>query len=64
MPLEFTLGAGEVLAGWDTGIRGMKVGGIRRLVLPPELAYGARGNGNLVPPNSTLVFEIELLEVK
>jgi FKBP-type peptidyl-prolyl cis-trans isomerase FkpA len=61
--LVFTLGGGQVIRGWDQGVVGMKVGGLRRLVLPPELAYGATGSGP-IPPNATLVFEIELLEVQ
>lgn len=62
-PFSFRLGAGEVIKGWDDGVVGMKVGGIRKLTIPPELGYGARGVGS-IPPNSTLHFEIELLEVK
>ena len=60
---EFALAAGEVIAGWDEGVRGMKVGGLRRLVVPPHLGYGERGAGDAVPPNATLVFDIELLSV-
>ena len=63
-PLRFQLGAGQVIAGWDQGVQGMKVGGQRRLVLPPEFAYGARGAGNAIPPNATLVFDVELLDVR
>lgn len=59
----FTLGAGQVIRGWDQGVPGMQVGGVRRLVLPPELAYGTSGSG-VVPPNTTLVFEIELLSIE
>jgi FKBP-type peptidyl-prolyl cis-trans isomerase FkpA len=62
-PFTFTLGAGEVIPGWDRGTFGMKVGGLRRLVVPPSLAYGAFRNGP-IPPNATLVFEIELIEVE
>ena len=63
-PFAFKLGAGQVIRGWDQGVQGMKVGGQRRLVLPPEFAYGARGAGNAIPPNATLVFDVELLDVK
>ncbi len=64
-PLVFQLGAGRVIKGWELGIVGMRVGGLRRLVIPPGLAYGNRGIGNgLIPPNSTLVFEVELLGVE
>lgn len=62
-PLSFTLGGGGVIPGFDRGVTGMKVGGVRRLIVPPELAYGAAGNQS-VPPNSNLVFEIELLGVQ
>lgn len=61
-PFTFTLGAGQVIAGWDQGVQGMKVGGVRRLIIPPSLAYGQVRYGP-IPPNATLVFEIELLEV-
>lgn len=64
-PLVFELGAGRVIRGWEIGVTGMRVGGVRRVVIPPELAYGNRDVGNgLIPPNSTLVFEIELLGVE
>ena len=63
-PFTFKLGAGQVIRGWDQGVQGMKVGGHRRLVLPPDFAYGARGAGSVIPPNATLVFEVELLDVK
>ena len=63
-PFPFTLGAGGVIRGWDQGVVGMKVGGQRRLVLPPELAYGASGNPPAIPRNATLVFDIELLDVQ
>lgn len=63
-PFSFLLGAGRVIPGWDEGVAGMKVGGKRKLVIPPDLGYGARGAGNVIPPDATLVFDIELLEVR
>jgi FKBP-type peptidyl-prolyl cis-trans isomerase FkpA len=62
-PFEFTLGKKEVMDGWEEGLRGMRVGGTRRLVIPPQLAYGPEGAGDTIPPNETLTFEVELLRV-
>jgi FKBP-type peptidyl-prolyl cis-trans isomerase FkpA len=60
-PFAFALGARHVIAGWDEGVQGMKIGGTRKLTIPPDLGYGARGAGGVIPPNATLVFEVELL---
>ncbi|MCE2724517.1 MAG: FKBP-type peptidyl-prolyl cis-trans isomerase [Burkholderiales bacterium] len=63
-PFEFTIGQRRVIAGWEQGVAGMAVGGKRSLIIPPDLGYGARGAGGVIPPNATLVFEIELLAIK
>jgi peptidylprolyl isomerase len=63
-PLEFRLGSGQVIAGWDTGVAGMRVGGRRQLIIPPHLAYGDRGAGNAIAPGETLIFIVDLLAVR
>ncbi len=62
-PFQFSLGAGQVIRGWDEGVQGMKVGGSRRLTIPASLGYGARGAGGVIPPNATLIFDVDLLAV-
>lgn len=63
-PIDFTLGAGQVIKGWDQGLEGMQEGGKRTIIIPPALGYGAQGAGGVIPPNATLMFEVELVKVK
>lgn len=63
-PFQFMLGAGQVIKGWDEGVVGMKIGGTRKLIIPPALGYGARGAGRVIPPNATLTFEVDLLDLR
>ena len=63
-PFSFTIGVGRVIQGWDEGVMTMKIGGKRRLIIPSDLGYGARGAGGVIPPNATLVFDVELLEIR
>jgi FKBP-type peptidyl-prolyl cis-trans isomerase FkpA len=63
-PFPFRLGAGQVIRGWDEGVEGMKIGGIRKLIIPPQLGYGSRGAGSIIPPHATLIFEVELLDLR